>query len=51
MKFHIPSTLALTALAICPAVARADDAIDTLGAMHRMAPVDWPTIPQTGAEG
>jgi glucose/arabinose dehydrogenase len=35
-------------LAICPAVARADDAIDTLGAMHRMAPVDWATIPQTG---
>jgi glucose/arabinose dehydrogenase len=48
MKFHIATTLALTALAICPAVARADDAIDTLGAMHRMAPVDWATIPQTG---
>jgi glucose/arabinose dehydrogenase len=48
MKFHIATTLALTALAICPAVARADDAIDTLGAMPRMAPVDWATIPQTG---
>ena len=48
MKFHIATTLALTALAICPAVARADDAVDTLGAMHRTAPVDWPTIPQTG---
>jgi glucose/arabinose dehydrogenase len=48
MKLHIATTLALTALAICPAVARADDAIDTLGAMHRMAPVDWATIPQTG---
>jgi glucose/arabinose dehydrogenase len=48
MKFHIATTLALTALAICPTVARADDAIDTLGAMHRTAPVDWPTIPQTG---
>ena len=48
MKFHIATGLAFTALAICPPVARADDAIDTLGAMHRMATVDWPTIPQTG---
>src|SRR6204780_4330872 len=50
MKFHIATTLALTALAICPAVARADDAIDTLGAMHRTAPLEWATIPQTGAK-
>ena len=48
MKLHIATTLALTALAICPAVARADDAIDTLGAMHRTAPMDWATIPQAG---
>jgi len=30
------------------AAANADDAIETLGGMHKMAAVDWPTIPQTG---
>jgi glucose/arabinose dehydrogenase len=29
-------------------VARADDVLETLGAMHTTAPIDWPTIPQSG---
>lgn len=38
----------LTTFAMGPIAARAEDAIETLGAMHKTAPIDWPTIPQTG---
>ena len=41
------SALALTALIAMPAVASAD-ALETLQAMHKTAPVDWPLIPQEG---
>ncbi len=48
MKLRIATAVALTTLAVCPVMARADDVLDTLGAMHKTAPIDWPTIPQTG---
>jgi len=48
MKLRTATTFVLTALVACPVVARADDALDTLQAMHKTAPIDWPTIPQTG---
>jgi hypothetical protein len=48
MKLHIASAVALTALVAGLGVARAEDALQTLGDMHMTAPVDWPTIPQDG---
>src|ERR1700726_3870931 len=48
MKLHIASAAALAAAFLASGVARADDALQTLGGMHMTAPVDWPTIPQTG---
>src|SRR5487761_2100961 len=48
MKFRTAAALAFTALAISPVAAHADDVLQTLGAMHKTAPIDWPTIPQTG---
>jgi glucose/arabinose dehydrogenase len=47
MKTHIVTALALTAIAICPQFAKAD-ALETLESFHKTAPVDWPTVPQTG---
>jgi glucose/arabinose dehydrogenase len=35
---------------VCPAVAVAEDALDTLQAMHKTPPIDWPTVPQGGAK-
>ena len=48
MKFHMATALALITLAACPSIALADDVLETLGGMHKTAPMDWPTIPQTG---
>ena len=39
---------AMAAALLASGVARADDALQTLGDMHMTAPVDWPTIPQEG---
>jgi hypothetical protein len=48
MKLHIASAMALAALAVGSGAAWADDALDTLQGMHMTAPIDWPTVPQTG---
>ena len=48
MKLWVASAAALAAALIGSGVARADDALQTLEGMHMTAPVDWPTIPQTG---
>jgi glucose/arabinose dehydrogenase len=40
----------LTASAASPIAAQAQDVVETLGGMHKTAPVDWPVIPQTGAK-
>ena len=48
MKLPLISALMMTAMSLTPVVAHADDVLDTLGAMHKTAPVDWPSIPQTG---
>ena len=38
----------LCALAAAPLASHAEDVLETLGAMKKTAPVDWPVIPQTG---
>jgi glucose/arabinose dehydrogenase len=48
MKARTLAALALTTALSFPAVAFADDALTTLGAMHMTPPIDWPTVPQTG---
>jgi len=48
MKRQIQIAVALAALSSLCGIARADDTLDTLGAMHMTKTVDWPTIPQTG---
>ncbi len=49
MKLRFTTALAITTLlAACPAVAQTDNVLETLGGMHKTAPIDWPTIPQTG---
>jgi len=48
MKNSIKFAVALSAIVALPVMAHAEDVLDTLGAMHKTAPVDWPTIPQTG---
>jgi glucose/arabinose dehydrogenase len=48
MKLRFATAVAVATLALCPVVAHADDVLDTLGGMHKTAPIDWPTIPQTG---
>jgi glucose/arabinose dehydrogenase len=46
MKMRLISAVVLATLSMA---ASADDAVlETLGAMRQTAPVDWPTIPQTG---
>ncbi|MEP6504291.1 MAG: PQQ-dependent sugar dehydrogenase [Betaproteobacteria bacterium] len=45
----LAAALAMAAAA-SPFGARADDALETLGGMHKTAPIDWPVIPQTGAK-
>jgi hypothetical protein len=48
MKLHIASAVALAALAVASSAAWADDALQTLEGFHPTAPIDWPTVPQTG---
>ena len=48
MKLRFASAIALGALLVASAAARADDNLQTLEAMHPTAPIDWPSIPQTG---
>src|SRR5271166_1082356 len=48
MKLRVASAVAFAALMAGTGVAWADDALQTLQDMHMTAPVDWPTIPQTG---
>jgi len=48
MKNSIKFAVALSAIVALPVMAHAEDVLDTLGAMHKTAPIDWPTIPQTG---
>jgi glucose/arabinose dehydrogenase len=48
MKSRIATAVALTAFAVVPVAVFADDAVETLGNMHKTAPIDWPSIPQTG---
>jgi hypothetical protein len=48
MKRLVASAAAIAAALIAPVVARADDALDTLHAMHMTPPIDWPTVPQDG---
>ena len=48
MKNSIKFAVALSAVVALPVMAHAEDVLDTLGAMHKTAPIDWPTIPQTG---
>jgi glucose/arabinose dehydrogenase len=47
MKHKIAAALALTTALAFPVAASAD-ALETLEGMHMTAPIDWPTIPQTG---
>jgi len=44
----VAAALTVAMLATTSLVAKAEDVLDTLGAMHKTPPVDWPTIPQTG---
>ena len=48
MKLRTSAAVTLAMLTAYPLAAQADDALDTLSAMHKTAPIDWPTIPQTG---
>jgi glucose/arabinose dehydrogenase len=47
LAFATATALAVT-LAACPGLVKAEDALDTLQGFHMTAPVDWPSIPQTG---
>ena len=47
MKLYVASAVALTALIAGTCAVRADN-LETLESMHMTAPVDWPTVPQTG---
>ena len=48
MKLHVASAAAIAAALIGSSVARAEDTLQTLEAMHITPPIDWPTVPQTG---
>jgi hypothetical protein len=48
MILRFVSAAAFGALMIAGGAARAEDALQTLQGMHMTAPVDWPTVPQTG---
>src|SRR3984957_11672807 len=50
MKLHIVSAAAIAAVFLGSVAARAETALETLEGMHMTAPLDWPTIPQTGAK-
>ena len=50
MRFQPRISLVLLALALAPSMSGAAE-LETLSAMHQTnTPVDWPTIPQTGAK-
>ena len=49
MRFHLKATAVLLSLAIVPIAVHAAE-LETLSAMHQTNPIDWPTIPQTGAK-
>ena len=48
MKLSKLAFVSLTTLLTLPFAAHADDALQTLSAMHMTPPIDWPTVPQTG---
>ena len=48
MKLRFATAVAMAALAVAPVTALAENALDTLQAMHKTATVDWPLIPQDG---
>ena len=48
MRLRFATAVAIATLALGPVAAFADNALDTLQAMHKTAPVDWPLIPQDG---
>src|SRR5580658_3200519 len=50
MKLQIVSAVALAALAVGLSAARADENLQTLEGFRPTAPIDWPTVPQTGAK-
>jgi len=47
MKHKLAAALAMTTALAFPTLATAD-ALETLEGFHMTAPIDWPTIPQTG---
>ena len=48
MKVRVASAVALAALIVGLGAARADDNLHTLEGFRMTAPIDWPTVPQTG---
>jgi hypothetical protein len=50
MKLWVASAAAIAAALIGSGVARAQDTLQTLEGFRMTAPIDWPTIPQTGAK-
>lgn len=50
MKFATATALALLTITTGSITAHAEDALETLQSMHKTPPIDWPTIPQTGAK-
>ena len=48
MKLSTLALLTVTTALSFPVAAFAEDALETLGSMHKTAPVDWPLIPQSG---
>jgi hypothetical protein len=50
MKLWVAFAAAIAAALIGSGVARAQDTLQTLEGFRMTAPIDWPTIPQTGAK-
>ena len=48
MKSRVTSAVALAALLVGLGGARAEDNLQTLEGFRMTAPIDWPTVPQTG---
>jgi hypothetical protein len=48
MRIRIMSAVALAALIVGMGGAKAEDNLQTLEGFHMTAPIDWPTVPQTG---
>jgi hypothetical protein len=47
-RLCMTTAAAISALILGAVATRADTALETLEGMHMTAPMDWPTIPQTG---